>query len=121
MIMNKTVTETSPKDILKQLAIDFISSGGEAKFHHWETVTFGGRVSVYGDVKSNRNDDYYISTSAEFPKKCKFYNEIEVSATCIAVEDGEGVFDCKIEELGLTKEQLASFIKGVKFWSLDYK
>ena len=78
-------------------------------------------MSVYGDVKSNRNDDYYISTSAEFPKKCKFYNEIEVSATCIAVEDGEDVLDCKIEDLGLTKKQLAAFVRWVKVWSLDYK
>lgn len=110
-----------PKDILKQLALEFISSDGNAAFKHWETVKIGGSVHVYGDVKSDRGDDYYISTTAEFPKKCKFHNEITVSATCIAVEDGDGVFDCRIEELGLTKKQLASFIKGVKFWSLDYK
>ena len=90
MIMNKTVTETSPKDILKQLAIDFISSGGEAKFHHWETVTFGGRVSVYGDVKTGRSDDYYISTSAELPKKCKFHNEITVFARVRYDKDWKG-------------------------------
>jgi len=121
MIMNKTVTETSPKDILKQLALEFISSDGNTAFKHWETVTFGGQVSVYADIKSGRSDDYYISISAELPTKIKFYNEITVLATCHAVEDGEDVFDCKIEELGLTKKQLASFIKRVKLWSLDYK
>lgn len=121
MIMNKTVTETSPKDILKQLALDFISSGGEAKLHHWETVQFGERVDVFGDIKTPSSVDYYISTTAKLPKECKFYNEIEVSATCIAVKDGEDVFDCRIEDLGLTKKQLAAFIKLVKLWSLDYK
>ncbi len=122
--MNKIVNVTNAteqKEILKQLALEFISGDGDAKFEQEETVTFSGIVNVYGDVKSDRSDDYYISTSAEFPKKCKFYNEIEVSATCIAVEDGEDVLDCKIEDLGLTKKQLASFIKRVKVWSLDYK
>lgn len=115
------VNATEHKEILKQLALEFISSDGNARFEHWETVTLGGRVNVYGDVKSDRGDDYYISTTAEFPKKCKFHNEITVSATCIAVEDGDGVFDCRIEELGLTKKQLAAFIKWVKLWSLDWK
>lgn len=119
--MNKTVTETSPKDILKQLAIEFLLGHGEARFEHWETVTIGRQVNVCGDVKFNQSDDYYISTSAEFPKKCKFLNEITVSATCIARKDDEVVFDCRIEELGLTKKQLASFVKMVKLWSLDYK
>ena len=121
MIMNKTVNATEPKDKLKQLALEFISDNGNAAFKHWETVTFGGRVSVYADVKSDRCDDYYISIWAELPKRCKFYNEITVSATCIAHNDGEDVFYCKIENLGLTKKQLASFIKWVKIWSLDYK
>ena len=107
--------------IFKQLAIEFISKNGNAKFEHEETVKFGGRVEVFGYVKPDRCYDYYIQTIAEIPTKCKFFNEITVSATCIAVEDGEDVFDCRIEELGLTKEQLASFINGVKFWSLDYK
>jgi len=119
--MNKIVNATNaPKEILKQLALEFISNG-YSTFKHWETVTFGGQVSVYADVKSDRSDDYYISTSAEFPKKCKFLNEITVSATCIAVEDGEDVLDCKIEDLGLTKKQLAAFVRWVKVWSLDYK
>jgi len=122
--MNKIVNETNAtehKDILKQLALEFISSDGDAKFSPWETVTIGGRVLVYGDVKKDRNNNYYISTTAELPKKCKFHNEITVSATCIAVEDGEDVFECKLEELGLTKKQLAAFIKRVKVCSLDYK
>lgn len=121
MIMNKTVTETSPKDILKQLALDFISSGGEAKFHHWETVPFGKRVDVFGDIKTPSSVDYYISTTAKLPKECKFYNEIEVSATCIAVKDGEDSFECEIENVGLTKKQLAAFIRQVKRYSIDYK
>ena len=119
--MNKIVNATEHKEILKKLALEFISSDGNAKFSPWETVTIGGRVLVYGDVKKDRNNNYYIYTTAEFPKKCKFYNEITVLATCHAVEDGEDVFDCKIEYLGLTKKQLASFIKRVKIWSLDYK
>ena len=119
--MNKIVNATEPKDKLKQLALEFISSGGEAKFHHWETVPFGKRVDVFGDIKTPSSVDYYISTTAEFPKKCKYYNEITVSAICYAVEDGGDVFECKIENLGLTKKQLASFIKWVKLWSLDYK
>ena len=119
--MKKTVTETSPKDILKQLALEFIDGKGSAHFEHWETVTLGGRVEVFGDVKPYRSDNYYISISAEFPKKCKFLNEITVSATCIAVKDGDDVFDCKIEDLGLTKKQLAAFVRWVKVWSLDYK
>lgn len=129
MIMNKIVNVTEPKDILKQLAIEFIFkqlaiefiSNGNAKFEHEETVKFDGRVEVFGYVKPDRCYDYYIQTIAEIPTKCKFFNEITVLATCIAVEDGEVVFERKIEELGLTKEQLASFINGVKFWSLDYK
>lgn len=119
--MNKIVNATEPKDKLKQLAIEFISGHGDARFKHWETVKIGGSVHVYGDVKTDRSDNFYISTSAEFPKKCKFYNEITVSATCCAVEDGGDVFVCKIDDLGLTKKQLASFIKRVKVWSLDYK
>lgn len=119
--MNKTVNATEPKDILKQLAIEFIDGNGNARFEHWETVTFGGRVDVFGDIKTDRSDDYYISTSAELPKKCKYYNEITVSATCIFTEDGEDVFDCRIEDLGLTKKQLAAFIKQVKHWSLGWK
>ena len=119
--MNKIVNVTEPKDILKQLALEFISSDISARFEHWETVKIGGSVHVYGDVKFDRSDDYYISTSAELPVKCKFHNEITVSATCFAVEDGEDVLDCKIEDLGLTKKQLAEFIKRVKVWSLDYK
>ncbi|NCB45191.1 MAG: hypothetical protein EOM59_21590 [Clostridia bacterium] len=118
--MNKTVTETSPRDMLKQLALEFISSG-YSTFKHWETVKIGGSVHVYSDVKSDKNDDYYISISAEFPKKCKFLNEITVSATCFARKDDEDVLDCKLEYLGLTKKQLAAFIKQVKLWSLDYK
>ena len=119
--MNKTVNATEPKDKLKQFAIEFISGHGDARFKHWETVTFGGQVSVYADVKSDRSDDYCISISAEFPKKCKFLNEITVSATCYAVEDGGDVFICKIDDLGLTKKQLAAFVRWVKVWSLDYK
>lgn len=122
--MNKIVNETNAtehKEILKRLALEFISSDGNAAFKHWETVTFGGIVNVYGDVLMERSDDYYISTSAEFPKKCKFYNEITVSATCYAAPDGEDVFECKIEDIGLTKKQLAAFIRWVKVWSLDYK
>lgn len=119
--MNKTVNATEPKDKLKQLALEFISSDGNAAFKHWETVTFGGRVSVYGDVLMERSDDYYISIHAEFPKKCKFLNEITVSATCCAAPDGEDVFVCKIEDLGLTKKQFAAFVRWVKVWSLDYK
>ena len=121
MIMNKIVNVTEPKEILKQLALEFISGDGDAKFEQEETVTKGGRVEVFGNIKTGRSDDYYISTSAEFPKKCKFYNKIKVSATCIAVKDGEDVFDCKIKDLGLTKKQLAAFIKWVKIWSLGYK
>ena len=121
MIMNKIVNATEPKDKLKQLALEFISDNGNARFEHWETVTFGGQVSVYADIKSDRSDDYCISVSAEFPKKCKFYNEITVAATCHAVEDGEVVLVCKIEDLGLTKKQLAAFVIWVKVWSLDYK
>lgn len=122
--MNKIVNATNatdPKEILKQLALEFISSDGDARFEHWETFKIGGSVDVYGDVKTDRSKDYYISTSASLPTKCKFYNEITVSATCIAVEDGEDVFVCKIEDLGLTKKQLAAFIKSVKSWSLDWK
>lgn len=125
--MNKTVNATNatnatdPKEILKQLALEFISSDGTAKFKPWETVTIGGRVEVFGDIKTDPSDDYYIYTSAEFPTKCKFYNEITVSATCYAVEDGEVVFDCKIEDIGLTKKQLAAFVRWVKVWSLDWK
>ena len=107
-----------PKDILKQLALEFISSDGNAKFLQEETVTKGGRVSVYADVKFDRGYDYYISTTAELPKKCRFHNEITVSATCIAVNDGEDVFECKLEELDLTQKQLAAFIKWVKICSL---
>ena len=121
MIMNKIVTGTSPKDKLKQLAIEFISSGGEAKFHHWETVPFGKRVDVFGDIKTPSSVDYYIYTTAELPTKCKFYNEIKVSATCIAVKDGEDSFECEIESVGLTKKQLAAFIRQVKRYSIDYK
>jgi len=120
-IMNKTVNATEPKDKLKQLALEFIDGKGSAHFEHWETVTFGGQVSVYGDVKTDRSDNFYISTSAELPIKCKFLNEITVSATCIATEDEEDVFECKIENLGLTKKQLASFKRRIKSWSLDYK
>lgn len=119
--MKKTGNATDWKNTLKQLALEFIDGGRNANFEHWETVTFGGSVDVYGDVKFDGNDDYYISTSAELPKKCKYYNEITVSATCIAVEDGELVFDCKIEDIGLTKKQLAEFVKSVKFWALRYK
>lgn len=119
--MNKTVNATEPKDKLKQLALEFISDNGNAAFKHWETVTFGGRVSVYGDVLMERSDDYCISISAEFPKKCKFLNEITVSATCYAVKDGGDVFVCKLEDIGLTKKQLAAFVRWVKVWSLDYK
>lgn len=119
--MNKKVNATDPKSTLKQLAIEFFSSDGNAKFVHWEKVKFGGRVYVYGNVKIDRSDNYYISTSAEMPTRCKFYNEITVSATCYAIEDGETVFDCKIEDLGLTKKQLASFTKWIKIWSLDYR
>jgi hypothetical protein len=121
MIMNKIVNATEHKDILKKLALEFISSDGNAAFKHWETVTFGGRVSVYGDVLMERSDDYYISTTAELPKKCKFHNEITVAATCCATPEGEDVFECKLEDLGLTKKQLAEFIRWVKVWSLDYK
>ena len=121
MIMNKIANATEQKDILKQLALEFISDDGKAKFEQEETVTFSGIVSVYGDVKTDRSDDYYISTTAEFPKKCKFLNEITVSATCCAVEDGEDVFDCKLEDIGLTKKQLAAFIRQVKSYSIDYK
>lgn len=119
--MNKIVNATEPKDKLKQLALEFISENGNAKFSPWETVTIGGRVEVFGDVKKDRSADYYISTIAEFPKKCRFLNEITVSATCISVEDEEDVFECKIENLGLTKKQLAAFVRWVKVWSLDYK
>lgn len=119
--MNKTVNATDPKEILKQLAREFIDGNGNARFEHWETFKFGGSVHVYGDVKTNRSNDYYISTSAELPAKFKYYNEITVSATCYAIEDGEDVFVCKIEDLGLTKKQLAAFIKSVKSWSLDWK
>ena len=122
--MNKIVNATNatdPKSMLKQLAIEFISSDGKARFEHWETVKFSGRVEVFGDVKTDRSKDYYISTSAEMPTKCKFYNEITVSATCYAIEDGETVFDCKIEDIGLTKKQLAEFVRWVKVWSLDWK
>ena len=118
--MIKTVNATEQKDILKQLALEFISNGN-ARYDHWETVTIGRSVNVCGDVKFDRSDDYYVSTDAELPKRCKFFNEITVSATCIARKDGEDVFDCKLEDVGLTKKQLASFIKWVKFWSLDYK
>ncbi|NCB44223.1 MAG: hypothetical protein EOM59_16640 [Clostridia bacterium] len=107
--------------MLKQLALEFIDGNGNAKFEHWETVKFGGSVHVYGDVKTNRSEDYYISTSAELPAKFKYYNEITVSATCYANEDGETVFDCKIEDLGLTKKQLAAFVRWIKVWSLDWK
>lgn len=117
--MNKTGNATDWNNTLKQLALEFID--GNANFEHWETVKIGGDVHIYGDVKTDRSDDYYISTSAELPTKCKFFNEITVSATCIAVEDGEDVFDCRIEDLGLTKKQLASFIKMVKLFSLDWK
>lgn len=119
--MDKIVNATDPKSMLKQLALEFIDGGRNARFEHWETFPFGGSVDVYGDIKTARSKDYYISTSAEMPTKCKFYNEITVSATCYANEDGETVFDCKIEELGLTKKQLAAFIKRVKVWSLDWK
>lgn len=119
--MNKIANATDWKNTLKQLALEFIDGKGSAHFEHWETVTLGGRVEVFGDVKPYRSDDYYISISAEFPKKCKFLNEITVSATCYAVEDGEVVLDCKIEDLGLTKKQLAAFVRWVKVWSLDYK
>lgn len=119
--MNKIVNATDWKKALKQLALEFISSDGNAKFEHWETVKFGGSVHVYGDVKNDRSEDYYLSTSAELPTKIKFYNEITVSATCYAIEDGETVFDCKIEDLGLTKKQLAEFVRWVKVWSLDWK
>ena len=118
--MNKIVNATEHKDILKKLALEFISNGNST-FKHWETVTIGGQVSVCGDVKTNRSNDYYITTTAKLPTRCKFYNEITVSATCISRKDGKDVFDCKIEDIGLTKKQLASFIKWVKFWSLDYK
>ena len=118
--LNDILNRLAIEFIFKQLAIEFISNGN-AKFEHEETVKFGGRVEVFGYVKPDRCYDYYIQTIAEIPTKCKFFNEITVLATCIAVEDGEVVFERKIEELGLTKEQLASFIKGVKFWSLDYK
>ena len=121
MIMNKIVNATEPKDKLKQLALEFIDGKGSAHFEHWETVTLGGRVEVFGDVKTDRSDDFCISTSAELPIKCKFLNEITVSATCYAVEDGGDVFECKLEYLGLTKKQLAEFIRWVKVWSLDYK
>lgn len=119
--MNKTVNATEPKDKLKQLALKFIDGNGNARFEHWETVKIGGSVNVYGDIKTDRSDNFYISTSAEFPKKCKFLNEITMSATCCAAPDGEDVFDCKIEDLGLTKKQLAAFVRWVKVWSLDYK
>lgn len=119
--MNKTINATDPKSMLKQLAIEFFSSDGNAKFVHWETLRFGRRVDVFGEVKTNQSDGYYILTSAKFPVRCKFHNEITVSATCYAIEDGETVFDCKIEDLGLTKKQLASFTKWVKLWSLDYR
>lgn len=119
--MNKTGNATDWKNTLKQLALEFIDGGRNANFEHWETVTLGGRVEVFGDVKPYRSDNFYISTSAEFPKKCKFINEITVSATCCAAPDGEDVFDCKIEDLGLTKKQLAAFVRWVKVWSLDYK
>lgn len=122
--MNKIVNATNatdPKEILKHLAIEFIDGGRNANFEHWETVKIGGSVNVYGDIKTDRSDNFYISTSAEFPKKCKFLNEITVSATCCAAPDGEDVFDCKIEDLGLTKKQLASFQRRVKSWSLDWK
>ena len=125
--MNKIVNATNatnatnPKEMLKQLALEFIDGGRNANFEHWETVKFGGSVEVFGDVKTDRSKDYYISTSAEMPTKCKFYNEVTVSATCYAIEDGETVFDCKIEDIGLTKKQLAAFIKRVKSWSLDWK
>lgn len=121
MIMNKTVNATEPKDKLKQLALEFIDGKGSAHFEHWETVTLGGRVDVFGDVKPYRSDNYYISILAELPSKCKYLNEITVSATCIATEDEEDVFECKIENLGLTKKQLASFKRRIKSWSLDYK
>ena len=119
--MNKTVNVTDTKDTLKQLALEFISSDGDARFEHWETVKIGGSVNVYGDVKTDRSDNFYISTSAELPIKCKYYNEITVSATCYAVEDGEDVFECKLEDIGLTKKQLAAFVRWVKVWSLDWK
>ena len=119
--MNKTVNVTDPKDTLKQLALEFISDNGNARFEHWETVKIGGSVHVYGDVKTDRSDNFYISTSAELPIKCKYYNEITVSATCYAVEDGEDVFECKLEDIGLTKKQLAAFVRWVKVWSLDWK
>lgn len=48
-------------------------------------------------------------------------NEITVSATCFARKEDEDVFECKIEDLGLTKKQLAEFIRWVKVWSLNYK
>ena len=112
--MNKIANATESKEILKKLAIEFISENGNAKFLLEETVTKGGRVSVYADVKFDRGYDYYISTTAELPKKCRFHNEITVSATCIAVNDGEDVFECKLEELDLTQKQLAAFIKWVK-------
>lgn len=118
--MNKIVNVTDPKDKLKQLALEFIENG-YSTFKHWETVTLGGRVEVFGDVKTDRSDNFCISTSAELPIKCKFLNEITVSATCYAVEDGGDVFECKIEDIGLTKKQLAEFIRWVKVWSLDYK
>lgn len=119
--MNKTVNTTDWKKALKQHALEFISSEGNAYFKHWETVKFGGRVEVFGTVIKIGRSDYYILTTAELPTKCKFYNEITVSATCVAIENGEDVFDCKIEDLGLTKKQLAAFIKRVKVWSLDWK
>ncbi len=119
--MNKIANATEQKEILKQLALEVISDNGDARFEHWETVKIGGSVNVCGDVKNDRSDDYYISTTAELPKKCKFHNEITVSATCIAVNDGEDVFECKIEDIGLTKKQLAAFVRWIKVWSLDYK
>lgn len=121
MIMNKIVNATEPKDKLKQLAIEFISQSGGWCFEPEEIIPLCGEIGIYGVIRMNRNDNYYILIDATFPKDFKFFNEIEVSATCIARMDGEDVFDCEIKDLGLTKKQLAAFIRWVKIWSLDYK